>query len=179
MTSPSGVGEYLASLGVQADPVFPESPGAPAVLISVPRDWRPIVQAVFPAAYEVWAGPPTTDIEWADNAVVTVDHLSMPIEAATTLPHLFADAVQLPDWQEIANDTADYGGHPSTSITGVYRVATTAFWTHTRLTLLGDADQYLIQMTVTARATATGIRDAETVATSLTILPNSLDLPRA
>ncbi|MEG8182999.1 LpqN/LpqT family lipoprotein [Nocardia terpenica] len=171
------VGQYLADAGIRCEPVLPDSDSAPTVLIPIPRGWRPVSKELFTAAYGVWSGPPVTDIEWADNAVVTVDRLSTPPpDPSTLLPCAFTDSRQLPAWQEIGSSLDDYDGYPSAAITGTYTVADTTFWTHTRY-LLADTDDhtFLIQLTVTTRTTADNRGTAgNKIATRLAIhLPGS------
>lgn len=153
--NPVNIADYLANAGIRCETVLPDSPNVPTVLIPIPHGWRPVSRELFTAAYGVWAGPPATDIEWADNAVVTVDSLSAPPDTATLLPCAFTDARQLPAWQEASTSLDNYDGYPSAAITGTYTVANTNFWTHTRY-LLADTDEhtFLIQLTVTTRSTA-------------------------
>ncbi|MFI6868365.1 LpqN/LpqT family lipoprotein [Nocardia sp. NPDC050406] len=165
MTTPSAslpsLAENLAAAGTAVIPVHPDSVGAPRVSIPVPNGWREVDRGVFPGAYGVWALPPEESLGWADNAVLLVGRLSAPVDAAGLLRSAFVDSRRMPQWREVSTDTGDYQGFPSATITGYYTVETLTLWADNRYVVVGaGGDQYLVQLTVTARAGEEGSETA-------------------
>ncbi|MBB5912733.1 hypothetical protein BJY24_001600 [Nocardia transvalensis] len=169
MTSATGpqesltIAEYLDAADVVAEPVEPDTDGAPVVSIGVPDGWQRMAAESFPGAYGVWAKAPEDG--WADNAVVLVVRLSRPMDPETLLACGFTDARRLPVWEELDTHTGRFGGYPSAAITGTYAISPLTLWAYNRYTIIeSDTGQYLVQLTVTIRADHEGTDAAAVVA---------------
>lgn len=144
------IAEFLAASDIETTPIAPETPGAPKISVSVPATWQQVPANLFPGAYGVWTQAPEGG--WADNAVALVAKFSRPVDARELLEHAFADARQLPQWQDHEIDTADYDGSPSAGITGTYQVQNLTLWAYNRYVIVNSGpSQYLVQLTVTVR----------------------------
>ncbi|MBU3060915.1 LpqN/LpqT family lipoprotein [Nocardia sp. NEAU-G5] len=152
------VGEFLSAVGVAAQVVYPEHPGAPVVSLDIPYDWHEVIREVLPAAFGAWALPPEEDAPpqeagWVDNAVVMVWRMSRPVDPAAVMRCAFTDSRRLPDWQERRTKTEDCDGFPSAAISGTYTFGELSLWVSTRYLMAGTpTGQYLLQLSVTTRA---------------------------
>ncbi|WP_067570053.1 LpqN/LpqT family lipoprotein [Nocardia acidivorans] len=150
------IAEYLVAAEIEITPVQPGEAGAPEVSLPLAQGWQAVDAAMFPGAYGVYTRPPENG--WADNVVLLVGRLSKPCNPAELLESAFADARQLPDWRELNAEIGDYQGFPSAAVTGTYSVDALILWVHTRYVIVAIGDyEYLVQLTVTARADGDGI----------------------
>ncbi|WP_169813188.1 LpqN/LpqT family lipoprotein [Nocardia jejuensis] len=149
------IAEYLTAADVQIAPSTAGTAGVPEVSIDLPEQWQAVDLSVFPGAYGVWALPPAGG--WADNVVLLVGKLSAQVDPEKLLECSFTDADQLPGWQEISRELGEYQGLPSAAVTGTYKLDALDLWVHTRyIVAVAGEDEYLIQLTVTARAEQVG-----------------------
>ncbi|WP_196054745.1 LpqN/LpqT family lipoprotein [Nocardia aurantiaca] len=149
------IAEYLATAQIEAAPVDPAAPGAPKVAVGVPEGWRHVPPNMFPGSYGVWTEAPVNG--WADNAVLLVATFTPRVDARELLTHAFADARQLPSWQDLETDTEDFEGYPSAGITGTYVVGQLTLWAYNRYIIVdSDNGQYLVQLTITTRGDSDG-----------------------
>ncbi|MFF2555809.1 LpqN/LpqT family lipoprotein [Nocardia sp. NPDC058058] len=152
------IAEYLAAAEIEIAPVQPGEAGTPRVELPLAASWQAVDAAMFPGAYGVYTRPPENG--WADNVVLLVGRLSKPSNPAELLESAFADARQLPDWRELGAEIADYQGFPSAAVSGTYSVDALILWVHTRYVIVPVGNyEYLVQLTVTARADGDGIED--------------------
>ncbi|MGF6898105.1 hypothetical protein ABIA39_008485 [Nocardia sp. GAS34] len=148
----------MSAVGVAAQVVYPEHPGAPVVSLDIPYDWHEVIREVLPAAFGAWALPPEEDAPpeeagWVDNAVVMVWRMSRPVDPAAVMRCAFTDSRRLPDWQERRTKTEDCDGFPSAAISGTYTFGELSLWVSTRYLMAGTpTGQYLLQLSVTTRA---------------------------
>ncbi|WP_157392622.1 LpqN/LpqT family lipoprotein [Nocardia terrae] len=149
------IAEYLATNQIQAAPVDPAAPGAPKVTVGIPEGWQQVPAGMFPGSYGVWTQPPVNG--WADNAVLLVASFTPAVDPAELLAHAFADARQLPNWQDLDTDTNDFEGYPSAGITGTYDVEQLTLWAYNRYILVNSpTGQYMVQLTITTRTDSDG-----------------------
>ncbi|MEC3951870.1 LpqN/LpqT family lipoprotein [Nocardia sp. CDC153] len=149
------IAEYLANAQIQATPVDATAPGAPKVTVGIPEGWQQVPAGMFPGSYGVWTQPPVNG--WADNAVLLVATFTPKVDARDLLTHAFADARQLPNWQDLETDTEDFDGHPSAGITGTYTVDPLTLWAYNRYIIVDSPNgQYLVQLTITTRTDSDG-----------------------
>lgn len=143
------VAQYLAANGVEMTPVDQDRAAQLGVTAAPPAGWESLPAEQFPAATEVLVEPGMVENGFAPNAVLLVGKLSEPVDAEALLNCSFADARLLPGWCELEVSVDDLGPWHSRFVRGTFVADQLNLAVTTRYAVVGDDEQYLVQLTVT------------------------------
>lgn len=147
------IAEYFKDKGVAMEPQKAAGFTALNVVLPVPPGWRVVPDPNVPDAFGVIADRTGGDGLYTSNAQVQVYKLVGEFDAKEAISHGYIDSQKLRAWQSTSASMADYGGFPSSVITGTYRDNDMTLNTTRRYIIAtGGADHYLVSLAVTTAA---------------------------
>lgn len=176
--------EFFKDKGVTMEPQKPEGFAALNIVLPVPAGWSVVPDPNVPDAFGVIADRKGGDGLYTSNAQVVVYKLVGDFDPREAISHGYIDSQKLPAWQSTSASLAEFGGFPSSIITGTYRDGDLTLNTSRRYVIAkGGPEQYLVSLSVTtaanqavATADATdgilnGFRVADPAATPPSVVP--------
>lgn len=147
------IAEFVKEKGVAAEPQKAAGFTALNVVLPVPPGWSVVPDPNVPDAFGVIADRKGGDGLYTSNAQVQVYKLVGEVDPREVISHGYVDSQKLRNWQSTSASMADFGGFPSSVITGTYRDNDlTLNTTHRYLVATVGADRYLVSLSVTTAA---------------------------
>jgi hypothetical protein len=147
------IAEFLKDKGVVLDPQKASGFTALNVVLPVPPGWRVVPDPNVPDAFGVIADRQGGDGLYTSNAQVLVYKLVGEFDMKEAISHGYVDSQKLRTWQSTSASMADFGGFPSSVITGTYRDNDLTLNTTRRYIIAtAGADHYLVSLSVTTAA---------------------------
>lgn len=144
--------EYFAAKGVRLEPQEAADFTALSITLPVPSGWTRVPDPNVPDAFVVIADR-TSGALYPPNAQLVVYRLVGDFDPRDAITHGYLNSQQLPAWRGGAASVADFGGFPSSLITGVYRQNDLTLRTVQRHVIAtAGVDRYLVSLTVTTEA---------------------------
>lgn len=145
--------EFLKDKGVTLEPQKAAGFTALNIVLPVPPGWRVVPDPNVPDAFGVIADRQGGDGLYTSNAQVVVYKLVGEVDPREAISHGYVDSQKLRVWQSTSASMAEFGGFPSSVITGTYRDNDMTLNTTRRYIIAtGGADRYLVSLSVTTAA---------------------------
>ena len=123
------------------------------IVLPVPPGWSVVPDPNVPDAFGVIADRKGGDGLYTSNAQVLVYKLVGDVDPKEAISHGYVDSQKLRAWQSTSASMADFGGFPSSVITGTYRDNDLTLNTTRRYLIANSgADRYLVSLSVTTAA---------------------------
>lgn len=147
------IAEFLKDKGVALEPQKAAGFTALNIVLPVPPGWSVVPDPNVPDAFGVIADRKGGDGLYTSNAQVLVYKLVGDVDPREAISHGYVDSQKLRAWQSTSASMADFGGFPSSVITGTYRDNDLTLNT-TRRYIIADSgpDHYLVSLSVTTAA---------------------------
>jgi hypothetical protein len=113
--------EFFQEKGVALEPQKATDFVALNLVLPLPTGWRVIPDPNVPDAFSVIADRQGGDGLYTSNAQLVVYKLVGDFDSAEAISHGFVENQKLRAWQSTSASMAEFGGFPSSIITGVYR----------------------------------------------------------
>ncbi len=147
------IAEFLKEKGVALEAQKAATFKALNIVLPVPPGWSVVPDPNVPDAFGVIADRKGGDGLYTSNAQVLVYKLVGDVDSKEVISHGFVDSQKLKVWQPTSASMADFGGFPSSVITGTYRENDLTLNTTRRyLIATSGADRYLVSLSVTTAA---------------------------
>lgn len=147
------IAEFLKDKGVVSEPQKAAGFTALNIVLPVPPGWSVVPDPNVPDAFGVIADRKGGDGLYTSNAQVQVYKLVGEVDPKEAISHGYVDSQKLRNWQSTSASMTDFGGFPSSVITGTYRDNDlTLNTTHRYLIATAGADRYLVSLSVTTAA---------------------------
>ena len=147
------IAEFLKEKGVALEAQQASAFKALNIVLPVPPGWSVVPDPNVPDAFGVIADRKGGDGLYTSNAQVLVYKLVGDFDATEAISHGFVDSQKLRAWQSTSASMAEFGGFPSSVITGTYRDNDLTLNTTRRyLIATAGADRYLVSLSVTTAA---------------------------
>jgi hypothetical protein len=147
------IAEFLKEKGATLEPQKAAEFKALNIVLPVPPGWSVVPDPNVPDAFGVIADRKGGDGLYTSNAQVLVYKLVGDVDSKEVISHGFVDSQKLKVWQPTSASMADFGGFPSSVITGTYRDNDLTLNTTRRyLIATSGADRYLVSLSVTTAA---------------------------
>lgn len=143
------VAQYLANGNIEVAAVDTDRAAQLGISAVIPAGWQSAPAEQFPGATTVLVEPDMVENGFAPNAVLLVGALSDHVDAEALLDCSFTDARLLPGWTELEAGFDDVGRWPARFIRGTFHADQLNLAVTTRYAIVGDDQQYLVQLTVT------------------------------
>ncbi len=145
--------EFFQEKGVALEPQKATDFVALNLVLPLPTGWRVIPDPNVPDAFSVIADRQGGDGLYTSNAQLVVYKLVGDFDSAEAISHGFVENQKLRAWQSTSASMAEFGGFPSSIITGVYRDTDMTLNTSRRHVIAASgSDRYLVTLTVTTAA---------------------------
>ena len=145
--------EFFQEKGVTLEPQKAADFTALNLVLPLPTGWRVIPDPNVPDAFSVIADRQGGDGLYTSNAQLVVYKLVGEFDPREAISHGFVENQKLHAWQSTSASMAEFGGFPSSIITGVYRDADMTLNTARRHVIAtSGSDRYLVTLTVTTAA---------------------------
>jgi hypothetical protein len=145
--------EFFQEKGVALEPQKAADFTALNLVLPLPTGWRVIPDPNVPDAFSVIADRQGGDGLYTSNAQLVVYKLVGEFDPREAISHGFVENQKLRAWQSTSASMAEFGGFPSSIITGVYRDADITLNTARRHVIAtSGTDRYLVTLTVTTAA---------------------------
>ena len=145
--------EFFQEKGVTLEPQKAADFTALNLVLPLPTGWRVIPDPNVPDAFSVIADRQGGDGLYTSNAQLVVYKLVGEFDPREAISHGFVENQKLRAWQSTSASMAEFGGFPSSIITGVYRDANMTLNTARRHVIAtSGSDRYLVTLTVTTAA---------------------------
>lgn len=142
--------EYFKSHNVEMEPQKPESFTALRFNLPVPRGWARVPDPNVPDAFLVTADRVGGDGLYTSNTQLIVYRLIGDFDPKEAISHGFIDSQKEQNWQTTNASMSDFGGNPSSFITGTFRQNDMMLNTARRHVILASGpDRYLVSLSVT------------------------------
>lgn len=147
------IAEYFKEKGVTLEPQKAAGFTALNIVLPVPPGWSIVPDPNVPDAFGVIADRQGGDGLYTSNAQVQVYKLVGTVDANEAITHGYVDSQQLRVWQPTSASLAEFGGFPSSVITGTYRDNDLTLNTTRRYVIAkAGEDHYLVSLSVTTAA---------------------------
>lgn len=147
------IAEFFKDKSVAMEPQKAAGFTALTVVLPVPSGWSVVTDPNVPDAFGVIADRKGGDGLYTSNAQVKVYKLVGEFDPREAISHGFVDAQALRNWQSTSASMAQFGGFPSSLITGTYRDNDMTLNTTRRYVIAkAGSDQYLVSLAVTTSA---------------------------
>lgn len=145
--------EFLKDKGVVLEPQKAAGFTALNIVLPVPPGWSVVPDPNVPDAFGVIADRKGGDGLYTSNAQLVVYKLVGDLDPKEAISHGYVDSQKLRAWQSTSASMADFGGFPSSVITGTYRDNDLTLNTTRRyLIATSGPDRYLVSLSVTTAA---------------------------
>ena len=182
--------EFLKGKGVVMEPQKPGGFTALNIVLPVPPGWSVVPDPNVPDAFGVIADRKGGDGLYTSNAQLQVYKLVGEFDPREAISHGYVESQKQLAWQSTSASMSEFGGFPSSIITGTYRANDLTLNTSRRhIIAKSGADTYLLTLSVStaanqavATATATdailnGFRVVDPAAAPATPAPASASAP--
>jgi hypothetical protein len=115
------IAEYLKEKGVALEPQKAAGFTALNIVLPVPPGWRVVPDPNVPDAFGVIADRQGGDGLYTSNAQVLVYKLVGEVDPKEAITHGYIDSQKMRAWQSTSATMAEFGGFPSSVISGTYR----------------------------------------------------------
>jgi hypothetical protein len=147
------IAEFLKDKGVAIEPQKAAGFTALNIVLPVPSGWSVVPDPNVPDAFGVIADRKGGDGLYTSNAQLQVYKLVGEFDAREAISHGYVDSQNLRAWQSTSVSMAEFGGFPSSVITGTYRDGDITLNTSKRYIIAkSGSDQYLLALSVTTAA---------------------------
>lgn len=147
------IAEFLNDKGVKLEPQKAAGFTALNIVLPVPPDWSVVPDPNVPDAFGVIADRKGGDGLYTSNAQLVVYKLVGNVDPREAISHGFIDSQKLRGWQSTSASLAEFGGFPSSIISGTYRDNDLTLNTSRRYVIAKTgSDQYLLSLSVTTAA---------------------------
>lgn len=147
------IAEFLKDKGVTVEPQKAAGFTALNIVLPVPPGWSVVPDPNVPDAFGVIADRKGGDGLYTSNAQLQVYKLVGEFDPREAISHGYVDSQKLRAWQSTSVSMAEFGGFPSSLITGTYRDGDITLNTSKRYIIAkSGADQYLLALSVTTAA---------------------------
>ncbi len=147
------IAEFLKDKGVVLEPQKAAGFTALNIVLPVPPGWSVVPDPNVPDAFGVIADRKGGDGLYTSNAQVVVYKLVGDVDPKEAISHGYVDSQKLRAWQSTSASMADFGGFPSSVITGTYRENDLTLNTTRRYLIANSGpDRYLVSLSVTTAA---------------------------
>lgn len=147
------IAEFLKEKGVALEPQKPTGFTALNIVLPVPPGWSVVPDPNVPDAFGVIADRQGGDGLYTSNAQVQVYKLVGDFDPKEAITHGYIDSQKLRVWQSTAASLAEFGGFPSSVISGTYRDNDITLNTTRRYVIASTGpDHYLVSLSVTTAA---------------------------
>ena len=145
--------DFFKDKGVALEPQKATGFTALNIVLPVPVGWSVVPDPNVPDAFGVIADRKGGDGLYTSNAQVLVYKLVGDFDPREAISHGYIDSQKLRSWQSTSASMAEFGGFPSSIITGTYRDGDLTLNTSKRYVIAkAGADQYLLSLSVTTAA---------------------------
>lgn len=147
------IAEFFKEKNVAMEPQKAEGFTALNIVLPVPTGWSVVPDPNVPDAFGVIADRKGGDGLYTSNAQLLVYKLVGDFDSKEAISHGFVDSQKLKAWQSTSASMAEFGGFPSSIITGTYRDNDMVLNTSRRYVIAtSGADRYLLSLSVTTAA---------------------------
>lgn len=147
------IAEFFTEKNVALEPQKAEGFTALNIVLPVPTGWSIVPDPNVPDAFGVIADRTGGDGLYTSNAQLLVYKLVGDFDPREAISHGFIDSQKLRAWQSTSASMAEFGGFPSSIITGTYRDNDMVLNTSRRYVIAtSGADRYLLSLSVTTAA---------------------------
>ena len=147
------IAEFFKDKGVALEPQKAEGFTALNIALPMPAGWSVVPDPNVPDAFGVIADRKGGDGLYTSNAQLLVYKLVGDFDPREAISHGFVDSQKLKAWQSTSASMAEFGGFPSSIITGTYRDNDMVLNTSRRyLIATSGTDRYLLSLSVTTAA---------------------------
>ena len=145
--------EFFKDKGVALEPQKAGGFTALNIVLPMPTGWSVVPDPNVPDAFGVIADRKGGDGLYTSNAQLLVYKLVGDFDPREAISHGFVDSQKLRNWQSTSASMAEFGGFPSSIITGTYRDNDLVLNTSRRYVIAtSGADRYLLSLSVTTAA---------------------------
>jgi hypothetical protein len=145
--------EFFKDKGVALEPQKAAGFTALNIVLPVPTGWSVVPDPNVPDAFGVIADRKGGDGLHTSNAQLLVYKLVGDFDPREAISHGFIDSQKLKAWQSTSASMAEFGGFPSSIITGTYRDNDMVLNTSRRYVIAtSGTDRYLLSLSVTTAA---------------------------
>jgi hypothetical protein len=147
------IAEFFKEKGVTLEPQKAAGFTALNIVLPVPTGWSVVPDPNVPDAFGVIADRKGGDGLYTSNAQLVVYKLVGDFDAREAISHGYVDSQKLRNWQSTSASLAEFGGFPSSVISGTYRDGDLILNTSRRhIIATSGADRYLLSLSVTTAA---------------------------
>ncbi len=147
------IAEFFKDKGVVLEPQKATGFTALNLVLPVPSGWTVVPDPNVPDAFGVIADRKGGDGLYTSNAQLLVYKLVGDFDPREAISHGYIDSQKLRNWQSTSASMAEFGGFPSSIITGTYRDGDLTLNTSRRYVIANSgADRYLLSLSVTTAA---------------------------
>jgi hypothetical protein len=147
------IAEFFKDKGVAMEPQRAAGFTALNIVLPMPSGWSVVPDPNVPDAFGVIADRKGGDGLHTSNAQLLVYKLVGEFDTREAISHGFVDSQKLRNWQSTSASMAEFGGFPSSIITGTYRDNDLVLNTSRRYVIAtSGADRYLLSLSVTTAA---------------------------
>ena len=145
--------EFFKDKGVTLEPQKATGFTALNLVLPMPAGWSMVPDPNVPNAFTVIADRNGGDALYTPNAQLIVYKLVGDFDPREAISHGYVESQQLPVWQSTSASMADFGGFPSSVISGTYREGDVILNTSRRHVIAqSGTDRYLVSLFVTTSA---------------------------
>lgn len=145
--------EFFKDKGVTLEPQKATGFTALNLVLPMPTGWSMVPDPNVPNAFTVIADRNGGDAFYTPNAQLIVYKLVGDFDPREAISHGYVESQQLPVWQSTSASMADFGGFPSSVISGTYREGDVTLNTSRRHVIATSGeDRYLVSLFVTTSA---------------------------
>jgi hypothetical protein len=145
--------EFLKGKGVVLEPQKPGGFTALNIVLPVPPGWSVVPDPNVPDAFGVIADRKGGDGLYTSNAQLQVYKLVGEFDPREAISHGYVDSQKQLAWQSTSASMSEFGGFPSSIITGTYRANDLTLNTSRRYIIAkSGADTYLLSLSVSTAA---------------------------
>jgi hypothetical protein len=145
--------EFFKDKGVVLEPQKAAGFTALNIALPVPTGWSVVPDPNVPDAFGVIADRQGGDGLYTSNAQLLVYKLVGDFDPREAITHGYIDSQKLRAWQSTSASLAEFGGFPSSIITGTYRDGDLTLNTSRRYIIAKTgSDNYLLSLSVTTAA---------------------------
>lgn len=145
--------EFFKEKNVTLEPQKATEFTALNLVLPMPTGWSMVPDPNVPNAFTVIADRNGADAFYTPNAQLIVYKLVGDFDPLEAISHGYVESQQLPVWQSTSASMADFGGFPSSVISGTYREGDVTLNTSRRHVIAtAGPDRYLVSLFVTTSA---------------------------
>jgi hypothetical protein len=147
------IAEFFKDKSVALEPQKATGFTALNLVLPVPSGWSVVPDPNVPDAFGVIADRQGGDGLYTSNAQLLVYKLVGDFDPREAISHGYIDSQKLRNWQSTSASMAEFGGFPSSIITGTYRDGDLTLNTSRRYVIANSGtDRYLLSLSVTTAA---------------------------